>query len=323
MSMLRVATVGTSKITRYFAQAVAAVDGIEISCAFSRDPGRAAQFAQELGVPHWESDLPKLFASPGIDAVYIASPNGVHHGQALAAIRAGKHVLIEKPAVPTADEWADLVSAADSAGVVLLEGIRSEYDPGISAVAETLPLLGPIRRVSFRYQKRSDRYDLVLAGQRVNMFDPSMAGGALMDLGVYCAHALIRLFGPPDRVVAATIPVPSGSDGAGTALAVYPEFIADLNYSKITTSVLPSEIQGEEASLLIDHIASARSLTVHFRDGRTRQRTLTDPQHSLIDEVRRFVDLTSTGHAATRDHERTHQTLQLMDSIRESWLTTR
>ena len=220
--MLRVATIGTSKITRYFAQAVTAVDGIEINCVFSRDPGRAVQFAQELGAPHSESDLPKLFTSPDTDAVYIASPNGIHHSQALAAIRAGKHVLIEKPAVPTADEWADLVNEASAAGVVLLEGIRNEYDPGISAVADTLPLLGRIRRVSFRYQKRSDRYDLVLAGQRVNVFDPSMAGGALMDLGVYCAHALIRLFGPPNRVIAATIPLPAGSDGAGTALAVYP-----------------------------------------------------------------------------------------------------
>lgn len=313
--MLRIATIGTSTITRRLADAVAAVDGAEISCVYSRDPARAESFARAVGVTRWESDLATVLASTTVDAVYIASPNSVHHDQALAAIRAGKHVFVEKPAVPTAAEWDKLVREAAAAGVVVLEAIRTEYDPGLDAVRDALPLLGHIRRVSLRYEKRSARYDLVLAGQRVNMFDPAMAGGALMDLGVYCAHALIALFGPPHAVMAAAVTLPSGADGAGTALTIYPGFVADLNYSKITTSALPSEIQGENATLLIDHIASARSLTLNFPDGTTQQRTLIEPQHTLVDEVGRFVHLTATGEPADRDHHRTRQTLALMEEI--------
>ena len=105
----------------------------------------------------------------------------------------------------------------------------------------------------------------MLAGERVNIFDPAMAGGALNDLGVYCAHALVNLFGEPERVVAALVPIASGADGAGAALAVYDGFVADLSWSKITDSALPSEIQGELGTLEIDAIDSARRLTAALR----------------------------------------------------------
>lgn len=314
--MIRLATIGTSKITNHFARAVDLVDGIRISCVYSRDSTRAASLARELGAASAVSDLRQMLSATDIDAVYVGSPNSVHHEQALAAIQAGKHVLVEKPAVPGATAWVELVAAAAESGVVLLEGIRNEYDPGIGLVRNVLPRLGTIRRASLRYQSRSSRYDRVLAGERVNMFDPAMAGGALMDLGVYCAHALISLFGPPERVLPATVPVLSGVDGAGAALAVYPGFVADLSYSKITTSLLPSEIQGEEATLLIDHIASPRSMTLQHREGTSEQLTLDDPQHTLIDEVRRFVQLIESGDDPAQDHERTHQTLLLMEAIR-------
>lgn len=316
--MIRLATIGTGQITHRMAATVQAVDGIELTVVYSRDHTRATRLARTWNAATATSDLPQLLASPGIDAVYIASPNSVHYEQTLAALRAGKHVLVEKPATPTATQWHDLTVAARSAGVVLLEAIRTEYDPGIDLIRSMLPLLGPIRRASLRYQKRSSRYDQVRAGHQANIFDATMAGGALMDLGVYCAHALITIFGPPQHVAAATVPLDTGVDGAEVALAVYPGFIADLAYSKITTSTLPSEIQGEEATLLIDHIASPRLVTLQRRDGTTEEHSLDQPQHNLIDEVRRFVQLIRTGGDMSLDHDRTHQALQLLDAIRTS-----
>ncbi|MEO5831870.1 MAG: Gfo/Idh/MocA family oxidoreductase, partial [Nakamurella sp.] len=205
--MIRVATIGTSTITHRFADAVRAVDGIAVTHACSRDPQRAAETADALGVTA-ATDLAALLAADSgadIDAVYVASPNTVHHNQVRQVVRAGKHVLVEKPAVPTVAEWDELVARAADAGVVLIEAMRTAYDPGLAAVHEMLPRLGPIRRVSLRYGKRSSRYDQVLAGEQVNIFDPAMAGGALMDLGVYCVHAMVRLFGTPERVAGASI----------------------------------------------------------------------------------------------------------------------
>ncbi len=313
--MIRVATIGTSTITERLAAGVASVDGITISHAYSRDPAKAAATAAAFGAEP-ASDLAALLASDAIDAVYVGSPNSVHFAQVSAAVAAGKHVLVEKPAVPTVAEWDQLVEAAQTSGVVLIEAMRTAYDPGLSAVRDAIPLLGTVRRVSLRYGKRSSRYDQVLAGERVNIFDPAMAGGALNDLGVYSAHALISLFGEPRRVAAALIPVASGADGAGTALAVYDGFVADLSWSKITDSALPSEIQGELGTLEIDAVDSARRLTLRFTDGRVESRTVDAPAETLTDEVRRFAELIDGDGDAAVDQERTRQTLRLLEAIR-------
>ena len=312
---IRVATIGTSTITDRFVDGVRAVDGMRVSHAYSRDAAKAAAVAARFGAEP-ATDLPDLLASDAVDAVYVGSPNSVHHDQVLAAVTAGKHVLVEKPAVPTVAEWEELVDAAERSGVVLMEAMRTAYDPGLAAVRDAVPLVGTLRRVSLRYGKRSSRYDQVLAGERVNIFDPAMAGGALNDLGVYSAHALVNLFGEPRRVVAALIPIAAGSDGAGTALAVYDGFVADLSWSKITDSELPSEIQGEDGTLEIDAIDSARRLTLRFGDGRVEERIVDAPAETLTDEARRFADLINGDGDAALDQEWTRRTLRLLEAIR-------
>lgn len=84
-----------------------------------------------------------------------------------------------------------------------------------------------------------ERYETAKAGGHTNIFNPAMAGGALMDLGTYCIHPLVRLFGPPNAVSAASVRF-AGVDGAGITVASYDRFVADLSYSKITTSATPS-----------------------------------------------------------------------------------
>lgn len=318
--MIQVATIGTSKITHQFVAAMQGVDGIELSGVYSRGAERAAQAAQALGAPRSWSSLDDLLASPEVDAVYVASPNSVHHAQVLAAIEAGKHVLVEKPAVPTAAEFEALLAAAGANDVVLLEGMRTAYDPGLELVRSLLPSLGVLRRASLAYCQRSARYDLVLAGERVNIFDPDLAGGSMYDLGVYCVGAMVELFGDPTRVLAANVPIVTGADGAGAALAVYPGFVVDLSYSKITASSRPSEVQGEQGTMTIDHIAAPRSIRVELLDGTTREHQVDGPDGNanLVYEIQRFVDLVSGGADPTADQQRTLATLRVLDAIRAS-----
>ena len=318
--MIQVATIGTSKITHQFVAAMQGVDGIELSGVYSRDAERAALAAQALGAPRSWVSLDDLPASPDVDAVYVASPNSVHHAQALAAIEAGKHVLVEKPAVPTAAEFESLLVAARAHEVVLLAGRRTAYDPGLELVRSLLPSLGQLRRVSLAYCQRSARYDQVLAGERVNIFDPDLAGGALYDLGVYCVGALIALFGEPGRVLAAQVPIATGADGAGAALAVYPGFVVDLSYSKITASSRPSEVQGELGTMTVDHIAAPRNIRVDLLDGTVREQQVDGPDGNgnMVYEIQRFVDLVSGGADPSLDQQRTLASLRVLDAIRAS-----
>lgn len=316
--MIRLATIGTSTITRRFLAAVEAVPGIAATMVYSRAADRAAAFAAEAGVGVASSDLDAVLRSGEVDAVYVGSPNAAHAAQVEAALRAGRHVFVEKPATPTADEFARLLALAREHGVVLFEGMRNVYDPGFRALGELLPQVGRLRRASLSYGQRSARYDRVLAGERVNIFDPAMAGGALLDLGVYCLAAAIELFGAPASVTAAAVPVASGVDGAGAALLGYDGFVVDVGYSKITFSDRPSEIQGEAGTVVIDRIAQPRSLTLTALDGSARVHEIAGAEDNMVYEVARFVELVDGGGDAASDQARTLATLEVVDRIRSA-----
>lgn len=318
--MVSFCIIGTSVITARFARAVDETAGARVAGVYSRDGVRARARADEFGAERAFDSLDEALASPGIDAVYVASPNAVHAGQVRRSIEAGVHVLVEKPAVTDSAEWSALVALAAKRGVVLLEAMRSAYDPGTALIASLIPRIGVARQATLRYQSRSSRYALVLAGEQVNMFDPALAGGALNDLGVYLAHAAVALFGVPDAVDAASITVASGVDGAGSVIARYPAgLLVSLEYSKITTSTLPSEIQGEDGTLVIDDIASARRVRVVRPGSDDEVFTLEEDPDTLTDEVRRFVELAERGGDPAPDHARTLDTLRLLEAIRAAW----
>lgn len=312
--MIRLASIGTSSIASKFIAASGKVPGAEFAIVYSRDADRAREFAAANGLAGHSSDFEVLLASDDVDALYIASPNSVHYEQCLAAIRAGKHVLVEKPATTDAASFARLRDAAADAGVVLLEAMRNAYDPGMATIRELLPQLGAIRRASFDYCQRSARYDLVLAGQRVNIFDPAMGGGALLDLGVYCISAAVDLFGAPTAVVGQSVPLPTGADGAGAALLGYEDLVVDVSYSKISFSRRPSEIQGELGTLLIDHIDAPRKL--RLVSSTESDITVDEPVDNLHCSLERFVELVDGDRDANPDQTRTLYTLRIADEIR-------
>ena len=320
--MIRIATIGTSMITQMFADAVTATPGIELSVAYSRDAERAAEFARTVGAPASASDLDLLLQRGDVDAVYVGTPNAAHAAPVRAALKAGVHVFVEKPAVPTAAEFDQIAIEADAAGVVLFEGMRNVYDPGFARIRELLPQLGVIRRASFVYAKRSSRYDLVLAGERVNIFDPALAGGTVLDLGVYPIAAMVALFGEPQSVAAMSVTISSGADGAGAALLAYPGMVADVSYSKISTSHRMSEIEGEDGTLLIDQISCPRKLSLRLRDGSVLDETVemdgVAPGNELENmrfEVARFVEIVG-GESGAADLARTRAMLHVTDRIR-------
>lgn len=315
--VIRLATIGTSTITERFADAAARTDGIEVAAVFSRSRDRAAAFAARIA-PAAEpaDDLDALLASGRIDAVYVGSPNGAHAAQARAAIAAGVHVFLEKPATPTAVEFADLVAAARAAGVVVFEGMRNVYDPGMQTVRDLLGEIGQVRLVSFAQCQRSARYDLVLAGQTPNIFDPALAGGALTDLGVYPLSAAVDLFGAPGAVTGALVPIATGADGAGAAVLAYPGFAAQIAFSKIGISGRPSEIQGETGTLTIDEITQPRRVALTRLDGTTDERVIDADANNMVYEVERFARLIRGEADAAADQDRTLAVLGIIDRLR-------
>ena len=295
--MIRIATIGTSGITACMLGALSNVEGAVFVGTLSRDRQRAAAFTSEHGGTTPFTSLDELAASDEVDAVYIGSPNALHHDQALACIAGGKHVIVEKPFCANRREAAEVFEAARDAGVVALEAMRPLHDPAFHAIKDALPQIGAIRRATLRFGKYSSRYDEILAGRHTNIFDCAMASGSLMDIGVYCVEPLIELFGAPERVLAsaalldeATRDLTNGPiDGSGVVLASYPGMTAVLAHSKTTNDLSDSQIEGELGTLTVHGISAPSSMHIDLRSDAARQ---TDSVgYSSAQTVGRDIDL--------------------------------
>lgn len=275
--MIRLAAIGTSAITTALLEAATPIEGITFVGACSRNAERAAAFTAEHGGAQSFTSVEEAAACADVDAVYIGSPNALHHSQALACIAGGKHVLMEKPFCANEREAREVFDAAEAAGVVALEAMRPLHDPAFYVLRDTLPELGRIRRATLRFGKYSARYDEVLAGRATNVFDCNMAGGSLMDIGVYSVEPLIALFGAPQRIFASaalldesTREVTHGTlDGAGTIVAQYPGMVASLHHAKIVNDLAESQIEGELGTLTINAIATPSRARLDLRETST------------------------------------------------------
>ncbi len=340
-SKVRIATIGTSGIARRFLDALASYDGAVYAGAYSRDLSRAQAFSREHGGGLAFDSLDDLCANPDVDAVYVSSPNGLHAPQALALVRAGKHVLVEKALASNAREARGVFDAASEHGVVCMEAMRSIHTPGFRAVAETLPELGEIRLAHWGFSKVTSRIKRLRAGERLNVFDPRLSEGSLMDIGVYCVEPAVSLFGHQETVQASliTAPVPGEPadspygriDLAGAMLLGYGDKVVSISFGKISDDLAPCQIEGERASLVFDDITKPCHLRVieHVDQGLTwgtvggSERTVVveNPENDMVCELDDFCRAVS-GDAVARGHadmwgDVTLVSLGIMDAARE------
>lgn len=218
---LRIGIMGTAKIARSFTQGVSTSQQVSIAAVASRDPAKAQAFAGAFGIPKSFGTYDALLADADIDAIYNPLPNGLHAAWSIRALRAGKHVLCEKPLSANAAEARAMFAAAREHGVHLREGFPYLSHPQTLKMRELLDagLLGTLRLV-----QASFAFTLSDAGNA--RWDPALAGGALMDIGVYPVSLIRVIAGEmPLRVQAAARWHASGVD---RALAATLEFSSGL-----------------------------------------------------------------------------------------------
>ncbi len=183
----------------------------------SRDLGRAQAFAQRHGAQAGYDSYGQLLARPDVDVVYVATPHHLHREHLIAAARAGKHVLCEKPLGLTVAEAEEMVAICRDAGVLLGVCFHNRYHPAHVEARRlaTHGELGPISLVRVQYSSnRSGEWE----GWRA---DPSMSGaGCLMGLGLHALDLVRFVTGEEVVEVTAMMDVPPGSGSVDYAVAV-------------------------------------------------------------------------------------------------------
>ncbi len=198
---LRIGILGAARIAPLAIVSPARATGHRLVAVAARDPRRAGAFAEEHGVERIAETYDRLVNDPEIDVVYNPLPNGLHAHWNIRALRAGKHVLSEKPSASNAAEADAVAREVSAAGTTFMEGFHYLFHPVMHRVIDLVEsgALGRIQHV-----------DTMVAIPAPPDDDPrwslALAGGAVMDLGCYSLHAqriLGALLGGPPAVVAA------------------------------------------------------------------------------------------------------------------------
>lgn len=209
MSTLRWGILGTGNIANQFARGVAASQRSRISAVGSRSMESARQYAASHGIASAYGSYDDLLTDRAVDAVYVSLPNSMHHEWALKALRAGKHVLCEKPVSVTAAQAEEMFDVAEEQGRLLMEAFMYRVHPQTLAVQDAVNkgTIGRLRSIRTSFCYRTRRID-----DNVR-FRADLAGGGLMDVGCYCtSFSLLFAGAEPTKVTAAAQLHPSGVD---------------------------------------------------------------------------------------------------------------
>ncbi len=259
---LRLAILGAGMVARYHAQAIAATPGARLVAMSRSDPSKAAAAAAEFGVPCETSDE-ALLARPDVDAVCICTPSGAHARQAIAAARAGKHVLVEKPMALTVADADAMIEAARSAGVVLAVALQRRTEPAYQLVHRAIaagdlgtPVLG---LALVPYHRTQAYYDS--AGWRGTWAQDG--GGALMNQGIHIADLLAWFMGDVEEVQACATTVAHAIEVEDDVVATLRFANAALGSIVATTAAAPGfphrvEVYGTRGGVQLEAEAIVR-----------------------------------------------------------------
>jgi dihydrodiol dehydrogenase / D-xylose 1-dehydrogenase (NADP) len=194
---IRWGIMGTGNIAHRFAEGLSALPDAEIIAVGSRTEDRADAFGEEFGVPHRHGSYEALANDPEVAVIYIATPHAMHREDCLLCLGAGKAVLCEKPLTINAREAEEVIRVARGERRFLMEAMWTRFIPAMSRVREWLATgaVGEVRMVQASFGFRAEPPGVG------RLFDLSLGGGALLDVGVYPVSFASMVFGgPPERI---------------------------------------------------------------------------------------------------------------------------
>ena len=197
MDVIRWGILGTGRIANKFAQDSALVGTARVTAVGSRKLETAQAFASKYGIPNAHCSYDDLVNDSEVDAIYVCTPHPWHCEHTLLALNAGKHVLCEKSFAMTANEAAMMISTARKTRRFLMEGMWTRFLPAIVRLRELLESgkIGTLRALQV------DLGVQIPFDPKNRLFDKTVGGGALLDLGIYPISFAFMLMGPPSRYV--------------------------------------------------------------------------------------------------------------------------
>lgn len=259
---------GPGRIAQSFANDLNLVAGGNLVAAASRSLTRAQTFAEAHGAAKAFGSYEELFLCDEVDVIYIATPHTGHMKWAIKAMQAGKHVLCEKPLGINLAEVQQIIAAAKENQVFLMEALWSRFNPSIQKVKQLIDTgeLGTLSYINadfaFYALDRDDEH---------RVLNPDLAGGSILDIGIYPIFLAYLLLGKPQDIQSASNFHSTGAEIQTSMIFDYAGAQAILYSGLTSNSKMQAEIQGDKGAIYLDprwHETQGFSLHV----GETEQR---------------------------------------------------
>lgn len=314
----KMAILGTGNIAAHMAKAVNGLDEIEAYAVASRDLEKAQKFATEWNFAKAYGSYEEMVSDAEIDLIYVATPHAMHYENAKLCIEHGKNVLVEKAFTANAKQAEKLIVLAREKGVFLAEAMWTRYMPGLKMIKDIIAE-GKIGQVD---SVEAD-FSIPISGVK-RLHDPALAGGALLDLGVYTLTFASMFLG--DDVVSTKsrcIKYATGVDATAHIELTYRDGRqAFLRTSMVSGSRNDGKINGAQGYIDVSNLNSLEKIQVFDASGQLKE-TIIPPQlvNGYEYEVLACKKAIEAGQLECEEmpHAETMIIMEQMDALRTDW----
>lgn len=319
--MINVGIIGSGFIVPIFIEATKAVKGFKYVGIASPVEEQLKNLKEKYNISYYSLNNEDIYNDPKIDVVYCAVPNGLHYEIAKEALKHDKNVIVEKPFVPYYRQAKELIELAKEKNKIIFDAMTLVHMPNYQKIKQLLPCLGDIKMIDINFSQYSSRYDKLKKGIVLPAFDYKLAGGALMDLGIYNINFVVGLFGEPKHVY--YHPNMTGKiDTSGTLVLDYGKFKANCIACKDCKAPLNTSIQGDKAYIKSDYASSVlENFKVIANDGSEKEYALNT--HPELPHYHEYIVLKSILNkhdlkAAQEHNELTLKTIKVLEKALKS-----
>ena len=309
---------GTGNIAGIMAQTIKKMKNVKCYAVASRDWERAKSFAKKYGVKKTYGSYEEMVMDPKIDLVYIATPHSEHYNNMKLCIENGRAVLCEKAFTANAKQAEEIFELAREKGVFVTEAMWTRYMPMLSTIRGILSsgMIGVPSMLTCNLG-----YHLVNIPR---MMEPALAGGALLDLGVYTINFASMMFGADvTRINSSCSMAPTGVDASDSITMTFRDGkMAVLNSTMLGMSDRRGVIYGTSGYMEIENINNFESVTVYDRNRKVIKSVKAPKQISGYEyEVMSSLNAIERGQIECWEmpHAETVRIMHIMDDLRKAW----
>lgn len=236
MEKIRWGILGCGRIASKFTEDLRLVENSLLEAVASRDEGKAKDLADKNGIKKYYTGYEALVCDPHVDVIYVATPHGLHHDHVMLCLDHGKAVLCEKAFAINSRQAENMVNNARIRKVFLMEALWSKFLPHYQMLMRYVRegKLGALQNVLINF-------GFAVGDEPVSrIYDPSLGGGSLLDIGVYNVFFALSVLGEPQEITASMTPASSGVDAQCAVTFQYKNGVMAQLFSSFT-SHLPTE----------------------------------------------------------------------------------